>query len=150
MARKYSGSKGKAGSKKPMDQNPSWVMYKSKEVEMLILKLAKAGLKPSQIGLHLRDNYGIPSVKAITKKRIAQILGEKKVSAKLPEDLSSLIKNAVSIRKHMEKNKKDMTAKRGILLTESKIRKLSSYYMSKGQLPVEWKYDRSTAEMLID
>ena len=46
----------------------------SKEVESLVLKLAKSEKKSAQIGLMLRDTYGIPSVKAITGKRINQIL----------------------------------------------------------------------------
>ncbi len=150
MARKYSGSKGQAGSKKPANMNPSWITHKPKEIEMLILKLAKAGDSPSQIGLKLRDSYGIPSVRASTEKRITEILAEKKMLKKLPEDLSSLIKSAVSIRKHMEKNKKDMTAVRGMMLTESKIKKLAKYYISKKKLPADWRYDRATAEMLVD
>jgi|SRR3989344_1276254 len=150
MARKYSGSKGKAGSKKPANMNPAWITHKSKEIEMLIVKLAKAGDAPSQIGLKLRDTYGIPSVRATTEKRITEILAEKKLLKALPEDLTSLIKRAVQIRKHMERSKKDMTAVRGIMLTESKIKKLAKYYVSKGKLAKEWRYDRATAEMLVD
>jgi ribosomal protein S15P/S13E len=107
--------------------NPAWITHKAKEIEMLIVKLAKAGDAPSQIGLKLRDTYGIPSVRATTEKRITEILAEKKLLKALPEDLSSLIKRAVQIRKHMERSKKDMTAVRGIMLTESKIKKLNQF-----------------------
>ena len=150
MARKYSGSKGIAGSKKPANMNPSWISYKPKEIEMMIVKLAKAGDSPSQIGIKLRDNYGIPSVRATAEKKITEILKEKNLLKKLPEDLSSLIKRAVQIRKHIERSKKDMTAVRGMMITESKIKKLAKYYISKKKLPADWRYDRATAEMLVD
>ena len=66
MARMYSRRKGKAGSKKPAKkQVPSWLRYKGKEVELLVVKLAKEGKNPSQIGLHLRDVYGIPDTKIV-------------------------------------------------------------------------------------
>ena len=150
MARMYSGRRGIAGSKKPMNQNPSWVKYKAKEIEMLIVKLAKAGQTPSKIGLHLRDTYGVPSTKAIVNKRITAILDEKKLSKKLPEDLTSLMRRAVALRKHLEKNKHDMGAKHGLMITESKIHRLVKYYKSTKKLPQDWRYDSVNTEMMLE
>ena len=142
MARMYSRVKGKSGSKKPLDlAKPLWVRYGEKELEMLIAKLAKEGMSSSEIGTMLRDSYGIPNVKQITGKRIQQILTEKKLLKEVPEDLRDLIKRALMIRKHMENNKQDMTAKRGLQLTESKVNRLIKYYKEKGKLPADWKYD---------
>ncbi len=150
MARRFSRSKGKAGSTKPSKlTKPNWVRYSKEEVEMLVVKLAKEGQSPSQIGLHLRDNYGIPNVKAITKKQINQILKEKKLSSKLPEDLSSLMKRVIQLQKHIEKNHKDEVAIRGLTLTESKINSLVKYYKEKKVLPKEWKYDRANVALLL-
>jgi len=150
MARMHSGKKGKAGSKKPaVKRKPTWLRYSNKEVESLIVKLAKAGNNSSQIGLILRDSYGIPDVKVITNKRICQILEENKVQTKLPEDLIALIKKDIDIMKHLETNKKDMTAKRGQLLTESKINRLVKYYKNVGRLDASWKYERKDAKLLI-
>ena len=84
------------------------------------------------------------------KPEFKKILKEKKLLKDLPEDIESLIKRSVAIRKHMERNKHDMTAKRGIQLTESKIKKLAKYYKIKGKLAEDWRYDRKTAEMLVD
>jgi len=129
MARMHSRKRGKAGSKKPMKKVlPIWVRYKSKELELLIIKLAKEGKTPSQIGIVLRDIYGIPDEKLVTKKNITKILEEKKILPELPEDLTALIKKAISIKKHMEINKKDEKARFGLLLTESKIKRLTKYY----------------------
>ena len=71
MARMYSRRKGKSGSTKPSEKKKkSWVILDAKEVESLIVKLAKTGMAKSQIGLTLRDSYGIPDVKDVSKKSI--------------------------------------------------------------------------------
>ncbi len=151
MARVYSRKKGKSGSKKPVvKKTPSWLRHSSKEVEMLVIKLAKSGKTTSQIGLHLRDVYGIPDVRIVCDKKITQILADKKLTTELPEDLLSLIKRSVSVRKHLEKNKQDKTAKRGLQITESKILRLVKYYKGTGKLAIEWKYDPAKAQLLLE
>ena len=124
MATRYGGGHGKSGSKKPYGKTSySWLGYKSKEVELLIVRMAKEGKSPSQIGLILRDSYGIPDARVVIKKRISEFLQSKKLLSELPEDMLSLIKRSVALSKHMALNKQDMTAKRGLELTQSKIRK---------------------------
>jgi len=150
MARKYSGKHGKHGSKKPYKATkPSWMTYSSKEVEQLVLKLAKLGKTASQIGMILRDAYGIPNVKSLTEKKITKILGENKSLPELPEDLMALIKNEIKLLDHFERNKHDMTAKRGLQLTESKIHKLSDYYKNSGRLSRDWKYNRERIKLMV-
>jgi small subunit ribosomal protein S15 len=150
MARMYSRAHGKSGSKKPIVKKvPSWIRYKSKEVELLIVKLAKEGMTPSHIGLQLRDVYGIPLSNVVTKKKISQILKEKNLLGALPEDLNSLIKRAIKIRKHLEINKHDMAAKRGLEITDSKIMKLAKYYKNSGRISREWKYDPKSASITV-
>ena len=151
MARMHSRKKGEAGSKRPdKREKKGWVSYSAKEVEQLIKKLANQGLSSSQIGIALRDAYGIPDVRIITDKKINKILKENNLSAKVPEDLSALIKKDIKLMKHMDTHKKDMTVKRGILLTESKIRRLAKYYKRTGVLPKDWNYDRTKAKLLIE
>ena len=151
MARRYSRSKGKSKSVKPTKKTAqSWLGYKEKEVELLTTKLAKEGKTPSQIGLYLRDNYGIPSVKQATKKRITQILGEKNLLKDIPEDLMALIKRTVMLRTHLEKNHKDESAKRGLHLTESKIKRLVKYYKRTKKLSMDWKYDPERIKLYIE
>lgn len=148
MARMYSRSRGKSGSKKPLVTG-SWVRYKPREIELLVVKLARDH-PPSQIGLILRDVYGIPDVKRLTKKKITQILKERSLLPKLPEDLLSLIKKAISIRKHLETNPKDNTAKRGLILTESKIKRLTDYYKTTRRLPENWSYSPEKASLFLE
>lgn len=149
MARMYSRKKGKSGSKKPLQKTAKWVDYKPEEVEDLVIKYAKQGLQSAKIGSILRDQYGVPSVKVVTKKTIAQILKENDLYSKLPEDLFNLLKRVVELRVHLEKNKRDYQSYRGLELTESKVRRLAKYYIRKGLLPKGWKYDPEQAKLLI-
>jgi len=150
MAKAYSGSKGKAGSKKPIKRViPSWTRYGAKEVEMLVLKLNKEGQVPSQIGLHLRDVYGIPDVKTLCKKSITQILADKKALNPMPEDLMALIKKLTLIKKHMEENGQDKVALRGMQITESKIQSMIKYYKRTGRIAKDWTYDVNKAKLYV-
>ncbi len=151
MAKMHSRARGKSGSRKPAKKTkPSWVNYDAKTVEQLVVKLAKAGKPGAEIGLVLRDSYGIPDVKVITKKNIGQILKTNKLEPKLPDDVKSLIRKAILIIKHIDANKRDMAAKRGLILTESKIKRLSHYYKRIERLPVDWNYNRTNAKILVE
>lgn|SRR3989338_1695137 len=151
MARMYSRKKGKSGSTRPVKKTrPIWVSYSPEETIQLVLKLGRAGKPASQIGLVLRDTYGIPRVKNVTGKSISAILAENKLQPKLPEDLVALIRKGIDIMSHLEGNKKDMPAKRGLQLTESKIRRLTKYYAQREKLPAGWVYDRAKAKFLIE
>ena len=61
----------------------------------------------------------------------------------------NLIKKAFIIRKHMESNKQDTTALRGLQLTESKVKRLGKYYKKSGKIPVDWKYDPKTIRIHV-
>lgn len=148
MARMYARKRGKSGSKKPLVP-AQWVEYKKEEVERLIVKLAKDGMSTAQIGQTLRDQYGIPSVKAITKKSTLKILEENGVKKDIPEDLLNLLKKAVLLSEHMAKNKKDNTSKHGLELLESKIRRLVKYYIKTKKLPKGWKYNAESAKLIV-
>jgi len=150
MARMHSGKKGRSGSSPPASkQSPDWVEYKSEEIEELIIGLANTGLTPSEIGMNLRDQHGVPSVKKLTGLTIEKILAKHNLGSDLPRDLLNLIKNSVALRKHMDSNKKDMTAKRGYQLAVSKIRRLTKYYTKKGKLVKGWKYTPESAALLV-
>lgn len=151
MARMYSRDKGYSGSKRPnRSSTPSWIRYKPKEIEMLVVKLGKEGYNSANIGLILRDSYGIPDVKEATGKKITKILEEKKLLSEIPEDLMNVIKKNIRVRKHLEENNTDMVAKRGFQLAESRIKRLAKYYKETGKLSKEWKYDPEKVRLLIE
>ncbi|HMF32181.1 MAG TPA: 30S ribosomal protein S15 [Candidatus Lokiarchaeia archaeon] len=150
MARLHSRNKGKSGSKRPPRiKKPEWVTYSPEEVEQLILQFGKKGETASSIGLKLRDQYGIPLVKAITGKKIHEILTEHDITTPLPEDMTALIKKALNIRKHLEDNRKDLESKKGLQRTESKIYRLLKYYKAQGILEPDFKYKPKEVALLI-
>ena len=150
MARIHARKRGKSGSKRPSRKTPpKWVRYRKDEVEKLVIKFAKEGLPSAKIGLILRDQFGIPSVKSITGKTITKIMKENNLYPKIPEDLFNLLKQAVNLRDHLKKNKKDYTSKRGLELLESKIRRLVKYYVRKGILPEDWRYEPEKGKILV-
>ena len=114
-----------------------------------ILKYAKKGMTPSQIGVVLRDSHGIPQVRSITGNKILRILKATGLAPELPEDLYHLIKKAVNIRRHLEKNRKDTDSKFRLILVESRVHRLARYYKGKKYLPPTWKYESATASALV-
>jgi small subunit ribosomal protein S15 len=146
MARMHSRKHGKSGSKRPPRKGlPRWLRYRKAEISRLIIKLAKEGKSPAQIGMILRDQYGIPSVRSIT--RISHVLRSEGLFPEIPPDLLVLIKKAAGIRKHLAKLPKDSRSVHGLELVESKIRRLGKYYRRKGMLPADWKYEPTVAKV---
>jgi small subunit ribosomal protein S15 len=145
----YARKKGKARSKRPQIA-AVWVGYSPEEVERLVVKLSKDGLQSAQIGLALRDQYGIPLVRAVTKKTIGQILVENQLGPKIPEDLFNLLRKAVRLHAHLLLNKRDAHGKRGLELMESRIRRLVKYYIVTERLPAGWAYDPETAKLIVE
>ncbi len=151
MARMHSRKKGQSGSTKPLKtKKPSWERYNKTEIEAIITKLAKSGKTPSQIGIILRDSYGIPDVKLLVNKRITSLLRESNLLPKLPEDLTNLIKKEIIILKHLELNRKDQPSKRGLQITESKIKRLAKYYKRTNKLPKTWRFTRENIKLLLE
>ncbi len=151
MARIHARKKGKSASTRPYrPEPPTWVIMKPKEIERMVIRLADEGLSTSLIGIKLRDQYGVPSVKLCTGKSILKILAENKRTPKLPEDLRNLMKKAVNLGEHLLENPKDFHNQRALGLTESKIRRLMRYYKGKGVLPEDWDYDLKTAKLLVE
>ena len=60
-----------------------------------VCRFAKKGMTPSQIGVLLRDSYGVAQVKAVTGQKIMRLLKANGLAPSLPEDLYHLIKKAV-------------------------------------------------------
>jgi small subunit ribosomal protein S15 len=143
MARMHSDGRGESESDKPVTKStPDWVDYDEDEVVDLVVKLRRDGKDPSQIGRELRDQYGIPSVKEVTGKKITQILEDEGMELDLPEDLQNLLDKAESIQDHLEENGKDEQAQRRLELTESKIRRVADYHREEGNIDEDWEYER--------
>ena len=150
MAKMHTRRKGQSGSKKPYrTEVPEWVNVSADETKQLILDMWKQGISTSQIGMILRDQYGIGDIKLITGQKITEILKENNVAPRIPEDIANLIIKALKLRKHLAVNKHDLHNKRSLQLTESKIRRLVKYYHSTKVLPMDWTYKPETAEVML-
>ena len=148
LARLYTSKRGRSGSTRPVSKKPpAWFKYTPEEVEALIAKLAREGNSPSSIGVILRDRHGVPLVKPVAGKSITELVRASGQTPKVPEDLDYLFRTASSLRKHMEKNKKDYENKRALATIESKIHRLVKYYKAQGKLQPEWEYKPMAASV---
>merc|ERR1712203_438461 len=100
MGRMHAPGKGLSSSALPYRRSvPTWLKLSNDEVREQIYKLAKKGLRPSQIGVILRDSHGVAQVRHVTGNQILRILKSKGLAPELPEDLYHLIRKAVAMRK---------------------------------------------------
>ncbi|MBA3044660.1 MAG: 30S ribosomal protein S15 [Candidatus Thermoplasmatota archaeon] len=148
MARMHARKKGRSSSKRPFTtENPAWVPLGSTEIENTIVKLANDGSNSALIGLVLRDQYGVPDVKLATGKSITDIMKEKNIMPKLPEDIGALLKKVIGLSTYLKANPRDIHNKRNLHLLEAKIRRLERYYKNTGAIPESWKYSLDRAEL---
>ena len=119
------------------------------EIENLIEKYARQGMSPARIGEALKREHNVPYVRQYTGKRMLDILKERKLAGAIPSDLMDLMRRAVGMHKHLDKNKQDKHNALRLRRVESKIWRLTKYYVGEGVLPEGWKYDPRQAELLI-
>lgn len=150
MARMHTRKGGKSKSKKPIVASaPGWVEHSKEEIVDMIVKLAKEGHTTTEIGSTLKNKYGVPNVKLICGKRVAEIIEEKGIKIKYPDDLLALIKKAVNLRIHLKKNSKDVHNNTSLTRVESKIKRLVGYYKKANKLPEGWFYSPDDAALLV-
>lgn len=128
---------------------PHWLNYMPEEVEKMVINKYQKGLTKSEIGLVLRDQYGIPSVKALTKNNIGKILKNRDIKEELPEDLLALYKKSVKLHMHLDKEKKDKKSKRSLVVLENRIKSLINYYKRNNVLPKSYEYSLENARLVV-
>ncbi len=152
MAKLHSKKHGRAKSRKPVikDNEIQKISDESKQqITNLIIEYAKKGISPAVIGEKLKKEHKVPYVKLVLKKGIVKILEENNIKTEIPYDLLDLIKKAVNLQKHLEKNKQDTDNRIKLERIRSKIWRLTKYYINKNSLPEKWRYDPTTAELLV-
>ncbi|MCL4391133.1 MAG: 30S ribosomal protein S15 [Candidatus Parvarchaeota archaeon] len=128
---------------------PHWLNYKQEEVEQLVINKYQKGLTKSEIGTVLRDQYGIPSIKELTKKNVSKILKAREINEQLPEELVALYKKAVKLHRHLEKQRKDKHSIRSLVVLENRIKRLIKYYKQKKVLPKNYEYSLEAARLVV-
>jgi len=147
MTRIHSHRRGKSQSFRPINKKYDWVKLTSEQINEIISKLNKDGLNSSQIGIVLRDQYTVPSVRAVVGKKMKEILEDIDASPTIPEDLDSLVKRAVRLQNHLKSNKGDRKNVRSLEMIEAKIHRVSKYYKTKNTIPKDWKYKAMVAQL---
>ncbi len=133
--------RGKSRSRRPLSKRPpAWCKYSPEEVEAYVIKLTKEENPPSKIGVILRDQYGIPLVKPIVGKSITQIILDSGIEIPIPEDLNNLLHKALTLSRHLNRNRADVLNRRSLQLIAARIRRLAKYYRRNNRLPQDWKY----------
>jgi len=109
-------------------EKPVWLKLTEKDMEAIVVKLAKQGLTSEKIGLELRDTYGIPTTKVYGKK-VSDIL--KKHNFDKDATMTNLEKKQESIKKHLGGNKQDKRSVRAFTIISARMAKLKKYKKRK-------------------
>jgi small subunit ribosomal protein S15 len=151
MSRIHSGHKGRAGSHRPYPiTKPEWVTATPEDVATQAVQLAKGGMGSALIGQTLRDSYGVPLTRAVTGKRLTDVLEQHGVKPEIPDDLQALLKRVVHLQRHLQAHPKDLSNRRGLSLMESRIRRLARYYRRTHRLPESWRYSAAGAALQVE
>ena len=104
-------------------EKPLWVKIKEPELKEIIAELAKKH-SPSQVGLILRDQYGIPTTKIFGKKLKAYL---KELKIEKDEDLDNAEKRVTRLKEHLKKNITDKKAKHKLQKAQSRFNIIRKY-----------------------
>lgn len=132
---------------KPSTMKSDWVKLTPEQIGKLVVEMNKEGLNASQIGIKLRDEHAISSIKSVTGKNMKGFMEENGINQEIPEDLEALVKRALSLQNHLKSNKGDRKNVRSLELLEAKVHRLSKYYKKKNVIPKNWKYKSVIAQL---
>lgn len=120
------------GKVKHSNEKPAWMKLDEKELEAIVVKLAKQGLTCEKIGLELRDKYGVPTTK-VSGKKLGSILKSNNLYVDATE--KNLETKREKISKHLEKNKQDKRAMRSFTIIKARLAKYGKYKKRKDAEP---------------
>ena len=132
---------------KPSTMKSDWVKLTPEQIGKLVVEMNKEGLNASQIGIKLRDEHAISSIKSVTGKNMKGFMEENGINQEIPEDLEALVKRALSLQNHLKSNKGDRKNVRSLELLEAKVHRLSKYYKKTNVIPKNWKYKSVIAQL---
>jgi small subunit ribosomal protein S15 len=92
-----------------------------KEIEKIIIDLAKQGNSSEKIGLILRDQHGVAKVKKLGI-RIGSIM--EKNGFNKNNDKKNILAKIENLGEHFKQNKHDYTAQRKAVMYASRIKKM--------------------------
>ena len=105
-------------------KKPTWVKIKEPELKKTILELSEK-YAPSQIGIILRDQYGIPTTKVFGKKLKAYM---QELGIERNEDLENAETKVEKIKEHLKDNITDRHAKHKLQHVQSRLNIIRKYF----------------------
>ena len=152
MARLHTKRHGKSKSRKPILGSGSVIEGAENDKDKIVkyaVEYAKQGLPPALIGEKLKKDHSVPYINHMLGKKLEAVLKENGIQESVPYDMLALMKKAVKLRKHLEKNKQDVSNTVRLGRIEAKIWRLTKYYIKSGKLPDGWRYNPKQAELLV-
>lgn len=111
-------------AKKPEKEKKTPERAKVEDVTQIVVDLGRKGNTPSQIGIILKEKYGVPKAKLLGKK-VTKILRENNIEYK--DDLNFIEDKLKKIETHIGQNKQDKKSKREIVKYVSLKKRLIVY-----------------------
>lgn len=98
-------------------EKPTWLKMKEEELKKVIAELSEKH-SPAQIGIILRDQYGIPTVK-VYGKSLSEYM--KEVGKSEDYELKNMEKKVERLKEHLKKNPTDKKAKHKSQKAQSRL-----------------------------
>lgn len=108
-------------------EKPTWLKIKEPELKSLIVELSKK-YAPSQIGIILRDQYGIPTTKVFGKKLKAYM---DELGISVNENLDNAEEKVEKLKEHLKNNVTDRKAKHKLQKAQSRLNITRKYFARK-------------------
>jgi len=115
------------GKKSEKIKKATWLKMKEDELKKIIAELAKK-YQPAQIGLILRDQYGVPTTRLYGKK-LSHYL--KEMGIETNAELENVKRKFERIKEHLKQNITDKKAKHKLQKSQSRLNILKRYFKKK-------------------
>jgi small subunit ribosomal protein S15 len=114
---------------KTQTEKPAWLKLKEEDLKKIIVELAKK-YQPAQIGLVLRDSYGVPRTRLYGKK-LSHYLKELGIDSN--PDLENAETKVEKIKEHLKSNVTDKKAKHKLQKAQSRLNILKKYFSKRNK-----------------
>jgi len=108
-------------------EKPTWVKTDEAALKKIIAELAEKNSAP-EIGLILRDQYGIPTTKIFGKK-LKQYL--KELGLDKNEEVDNVSKKVERLKEHLKTNVTDKKAKHKLQKAQAQLNTVNKYFEKK-------------------
>jgi small subunit ribosomal protein S15 len=110
--------------KRQVIDKPVWLKMTEEELKKLIVELADK-YQPAQIGLILRDQYGVPTTRVFGKKLSAYL---KEMGKESNTEIKNVEQKVHIMKEHLKRNVQDKKAKHKIQKANSRLNKMKKYF----------------------